>query len=282
VFELTQWHVLIYDFRSRGTAASLAQEERTMHVKQITVGLIAVALFVLPVSSVRSEMISWSYSANVVTESLDSTGRFAIIHPGIIHNEPNNSATWFEAHDRGIVFSGVGNTASGSATVPAFRVGVIVPATPNFVFDSFDPRYSTFTMNFRITDRASHASGTLVFPGYVSGFQDRDAGFTAYWGRWYGINVPPDPAHPYPNPSVPTIQSLTLSNHVYTVSILPFSYHQNGLPTPPDYSPTTPELAQVTVSPRDPNLMGTPEPSTLLLAAVGLVGAAPLLWRRRL
>jgi hypothetical protein len=167
----------------------------------------------------------------------------------------------------------------GSQKVPGFFVGAIIPAMPNFVFNTFDPRFSTFTLNFRLTDSASHASGMLAFPGYLSGFQDVGAGFTAYYGKWPSIYVAPTAMTQFP--TGPTSQSITLGSNRYTVTLNPFSYTQADVPTAPNCVPSTPECVQVDVSPVAGPPSSTPEPSSMLLGIIGLFSFVPFVWRWR-
>jgi hypothetical protein len=251
-----------------------------MRIKMWAFKVIAPALLLLISSKARSEMIAWTYSGSIHTGFVDPTGRYAVIHPGIVHfDNPATVPNWFQAFEQGIVFSGVSGTGSGSRVESAFLVGATFPTMPNFNFNTFDPRFSTFTFNLRLTDAASHVSGTLSFPGFLSGFQDVGTGFHAYYGTWPGINVVPGPNTQWP--TGPTRQSITLGSNEYTATVRPFTYQQGGAATPPDYAPTTPEFVQIDAAPVG-GVSATPEPSTIVLAIAGLGGAAPLLWRRHL
>jgi hypothetical protein len=254
-----------------------------MSAKHFILASVAVALGLLTAGLARGEM--WTYSGSIDTGWRDSTGRFAVIHPGIIHWEPAQGGiapTWEISPHEGIVFTGIAGTANGSRTAPAFFVGAVFPATLSLTDvsrDQFLPWFSTFTLKFSIQDRASHMAGAVSLPGYLVGNQD-DGGarFTAYYGTYPPLLAPP--TSPLQLSRQPLSQRLTLGDNVYTVTANPFTYTQFTITTPPDYVPTTQESVQVTVAPLSGTVAATPEPSAILLVLTGLAGLTPLVRQR--
>ncbi len=109
---------------------------------------------------------------------------------------------------------------------------------------------TSFTETLWLTDRASHESASVSFNLTLSGSVSAS-------GSWLGVT--PDGA---------TTQSVHLGHYYYTVSLEPFQ-------TPPDASTFGGRLVF------DVKVQHNPEPSSLLLAAVGLPLLGAARWRRR-
>lgn len=156
-------------------------------------------------------------------------------------------------------------TGSGTAAVEVVQWSIAGAGSPDTV--SAQP----YTFSLTLTDQASGASGLATFSGAVSG---------SYW------KAGADLTNQFTGD---TVQTLTLGDYAYTVSLTDF--------TPPtvagvegggritarvEVSELTPGGGPTDPGPTDPS--ATPEPTTLLIAAAGLVaaGARRLVRRGRL
>ncbi|MEO2089650.1 MAG: hypothetical protein ABGY75_09165 [Gemmataceae bacterium] len=145
-------------------------------------------------------------------------------------------------------------TGSGTASVEVVQWSIAGAGSPDTV--SAQP----YTFSLTLTDQASGASGLATFSGALSG---------SYW------KAGADLTNQFTGD---TVQTLTLGDYAYTVSLTDF--------TPPtvagvegggritarvEVSELTPGEGPIDPGPTDP--AATPEPTTLLIATAGLVVA---------
>jgi hypothetical protein len=143
--------------------------------------------------------------------------------------------------------------AAGDTDMVATDISVVSTA-PRSNPDTFSP--TKYTLTLTILDDNSGQSGTLQFTGEL-------------YGTASALS-----AHIRNTFTGDQTQQLPLGNNLYTVTIGPFDK-----PGPPesDNPGAISASANVTVT----TIQKTPEPSTLLLACVGLPFAGYGLWRRR-
>jgi hypothetical protein len=144
-----------------------------------------------------------------------------------------------------------GSAAAGNSTVVAAALSALSSASPSHP-DTFSGQ--GYTLKLTLTDDTSGQSGVLTFAGKLFGSMSAASSnitnaFTA-----------------------PLTQSLTLGGHTYTVTIGPFV-----APGGPMEENKGAVSAQVAVG---PTVSNAPEPSSLLLAALGLPLAAAVRRRR--
>ncbi|MBI1917154.1 MAG: PEP-CTERM sorting domain-containing protein [Planctomycetes bacterium] len=145
------------------------------------------------------------------------------------------------------------HSASGDSDIVATNLNVVSTAPPNHP-DVFTNK--PYTLTLFLLDTTSSHSGTLAFTGELSGTASSLSSHirTTFTGD--------------------TTQELILGQSRFTVTIGPFTP-----PGPPDSSNkgAISAFAQVSVT----NIQKTPEPSTLLLACIGVSCAGCGVWRRR-
>ncbi|HTU20882.1 MAG TPA: PEP-CTERM sorting domain-containing protein [Gemmataceae bacterium] len=150
-------------------------------------------------------------------------------------------------------------TFSESVAIATLRTFSVAPAQDTLLFGGPSGNYS---LNLALTDLASGASGSLTFRGNLSGTVSLNQ--VDLTNTFLG----------------PTTQTLTLGGHQYTVTIGPFvppgpltrNYSYVGTPT---YFSEPDGSISVTVQ------VTTPEPSSLMLACLGLPLFGLSRWFRR-
>ncbi len=140
--------------------------------------------------------------------------------------------------------------ARGDSYVPVANLWTFSTADQGHP-DTFNS--ANYEVSLLLTDKASGQSGTVTFPGQLNGTLSS--------------------GHSLVNSTFPGLVSkaLTLGSNLYKVTL-------NGFvpPGPPTASNSGSIGALVTLNPAS-----VPEPSTLLLASLGLAGAGLAAWRKR-
>jgi hypothetical protein len=228
--------------------------------------LLVISGLLLPVARGNADPISWNYTGTIVTTGPNFTTLPAAPPPDphiLIGGQQFPGGLVLEPGDE-VQFANSAGAGSGSSSVTAFQMR----ASTGFT-SSFYSNIHTFALGFGILDQASGASGALTFQGNVSGYMTRyspnhrddyigtiqlQVGFTGA-----------------------TQQSLLLGNHLYTVTIAPFSFPGFGeaLPAP------LPFVTAYQNVPISVQVSEVPEPGTLALATAGLAGLGLRVWRRR-
>ena len=168
------------------------------------------------------------------------------VTPKVLTGDPGNSgALTFTA-------PAADSHAAGNSTVLAAALSTLSSALPSHP-DTFSGQ--GYSLSLKLTDDASGQSGVLTFGGKLFGSMSAASSnitnsFTA-----------------------PLTQTLSLGGHTYSVTIGPFV-----APGGPMQDNKGAISAQVAVGPA---VAQAPEPSSLLLAALGLPAAAALRRRRR-
>jgi hypothetical protein len=140
----------------------------------------------------------------------------------------------------------VGNSDVVATNLQAFSTAA--PTAP----DTFTVLDGNYSLKLTIFDAASNTSGFLTFTGQLQGkFSEFNANVTNTW-------------------FAPTTKSLFLGTNVYTVTMNAYTP-----PGPPSQGNFGSIGAYVQVQ------ENIPEPSTLILASLGLTGGALIAWRRR-
>jgi hypothetical protein len=147
-------------------------------------------------------------------------------------------------------------SAAGTTDIVATNIKVASTAAPGHP-DVF--MHAAYSLALTLTDGASHASGTLTFTGAFHGTISAKSSNL--------VNIFTDA----------TTQSITLGNHIYTVTIGPFTP-----PAPPGATNfgSISANAEVSVRGRGPDF-GAAEPTTLWLAGLGLAVLGLISWRNR-
>jgi hypothetical protein len=219
----------------------------------LSLALLVPAALLLSAPCAFADPVAWSYSGSVSTHPTYAGDRaFKSLSPVYW-----SRGSWSFDHLARLEFEGLSGDGSGSEDVAAFRIRSSA-SDPNgggvFLADNH-----TFTLTFGVADKASGASGTLTFQGALAG------------GMGFGI------AHVTGAFSGPASQSVQLGEHLYTVTVSPFSYNKDEQATafpPPWHGPYLDVQVSVAVS-------DVPEPSALALAALGLPALTALTRRRR-
>jgi hypothetical protein len=149
--------------------------------------------------------------------------------------------------------------ATGNSDIVATNLRVFSTAaasTPDTLVTN-----GAYTLSLTLTDATSGASGTMTFTGKLSGtFSANNSNITNVFNS-------------------PTVGSLVLGGNTYTVTIGPYSP-----PGPPSASNAGSIAAFVAVTPGNGGGVGVqdvPEPSTMLLAGLGLSFLGGAAWRKR-
>ncbi len=175
--------------------------------------------------------------------------------------DPRYAPTGYTSFDTEVPALGVGSNPTNPTSYAGSRD--VIAATFMSFHSPFDtPPYlnghlhdAGYTLQFHITDDASHQSGVLLFQGLLNGVVDHLGG-----ENLTNTFLPP------------ATGSLVLGANRYTVS--PNSFTQEG-----DIGPTGTIGVHVDVQP----VSGAtaPEPSTLILAGLGASSLVAAAWRRR-
>jgi len=186
------------------------------------------ALFLVGESRARAEMIDFSYSWTALPSSVIPGG--------------TGSATFAVAPD------GIASAELGSPT-PVLVPGASITTTSSATNppDSFR---TSFSLKLRLTDSTSGQAGDLTFSGSLVGT------LTATESQLVSTFTDP------------LTQSLTLGNHLYSVTIDPTLIN---LPNP---GSSAPALIDARVSVANTTVAKTPEPSSLVLGATAVLGLA--------
>jgi hypothetical protein len=209
----------------------------------------ATSLLVLlgPGFSAQAGPIGWSYNSRLA--GVDGPG----FDPGVIY------ASFMKS---GLGGDGVSNSGllTGPKQILVTNLGAF--DSPPFNSPSDFTRDGKYRIWLGLTDQASGQSGTLTFDGKVAGTI---------------VNKSASVSNQFLSPLT---ESITLGRNLYTVTIGPF-VPPNGplLPQPHNgdilANNTGSISAEVTVAAH------SPEPSSLALAGIGLVGLGFATWRRR-
>jgi hypothetical protein len=206
--------------------------------------LVGVAFAVFSATSAHADFINWTYSwthtPTVIAADTGGTGGVTLTN-----------------HQ--------GGTGSGNSDVVATDITTFSSATVNAP-DHFTNR--NYSLILDLTDTASHQSGMLTFNGALNGTLSVTSANIK--NTFLG----------------PLTQHLNLGGNLYTITIGPYA-----APGIPDATQTGSISAHVSVLPESsvggasgggspPPSHGAPEPSTLLLAGLGLSALAFVGWRR--
>jgi hypothetical protein len=193
-------------------------------------------MLVMAASSVQADYLNWTYTSdpNVAGIAVKATS-------------PTGGAT--------VALTDFNNAQAGATKIPVIAYVTSTAATTPVTFGPAFNTPATYSMALTITDSTTHASGTLNFTGSISG------SLTATTSTLVNTLTPV------------TSKSLTLDGHTYTVTI----------PSVTLAAPTSPQqdiFATISVSNGSngggghgnpgPGVQGVPEPSSLLLAGLGL------------
>jgi hypothetical protein len=191
--------------------------------------------------SVRADQIAWTYSWQRNPVSIAADG------DGTGGVSLTNEAT--------------PKDAAGNSDIVATNLRIFSSASPNLP-DSLVTG-GAYTLTLTLTDSASGQSGTATFTGKLSGtFSANNSNLTNVFNS-------------------PTVDALVLGGNTYTVTIGPYSP-----PGPPTASNAGSIAAFVAVTPGaggggGVGVQDVPEPSTMLLAGLGLSFLGGAAWRKR-
>jgi hypothetical protein len=162
----------------------------------------------------------------------------------------------------------VWRSAAGPQTVVTTRLNFSFLAwnpQDGFQFNNSSP--GDYTLTLRLRDGASGQTGQLAFRGLFSGYLG--PGRNELQNQFIGS----------------TTGTLTLGEHIYTVTVGPvrlpeilFTDDGNGAFKESFYQTTPVQAGEIDAQVEVSN---APEPASLALAGVGLLGAAAARWRRR-
>ncbi len=210
-------------------------------------------LLVLAVPRARAGPISWTYQATAVPpgDRIDPTYYPYQVSYG--HNPPD-SLPGFSVID---LFSAPATHELGSATITALNLTAGGWATTGM----YGPIKVGYHVTLTLTDDASRASTSLVFAAEFDGIEG-NGDLRSVVNRFNGG----------------TTKELTLGSNFYKVTIGPYLVfpYQPWQPGQPPNLPDGAIDASVRVQPAAP----APEPSTLLLASLGLSCLGLGAWRR--
>jgi len=215
----------------------------------LVLGTAAIVLPWLTTARVHAEMIQWTASGTPIGPNFNSS---------------NGTASIYSNFGDGAIGLLPGTTQNGTNSGSVIALDVIYAVNP----DSSEPAKfggssANYSLSLTLTDAASGASGSLTFSGNLSG--EIGEGPSDLWNTYLG----------------PTTQSLKLGQNLYTVTM--GSYVNGSMLDPVAPTGTDGTIsANISVQPIGP-VSPTPEPSTLLLACLGLppLGLARWLRRRR-
>lgn len=183
--------------------------------------------------------------------------------------EPNlnvgTAAIWAQNGANAVIYLNHGNTTSGtnSGSVVLVEVHAEDFTDNNLTQKNFGGPSANYSLSLALHDDASGASGSLTFRGNLSGF----------------INKPFPGSVDLKNTFLgPTSQTLTLGKNLYTVTIGPF------VPPPPVGTPPFGDGSPGSISASiavQSSANATPEPSSLVLACLGLPSLGLARWLRR-
>ena len=145
------------------------------------------------------------------------------------------------------------NNAAGATSIPVIAYVTSTALTVPIVFN---PQATTYTLALKITDNATHDTGTLKFNGSIGGNLSATSSTLL-------------------NTLTSASPSLTLDGHIYTVNI-------PSVTLAPPTSPQQNILATVSVRNVPIGASNTPEPTSLVLGGLGfsLFGIGGW-WKRR-
>jgi hypothetical protein len=234
--------------------------------------LALMALLLAAVPRALAEPIPWSYSGGVVSTGpslvFDPTTHQYVYDPKILNSGGGIGPDGKPGGTDGgglVRFADVTGQGMGSTSVTAFQMQ---SEHYNFSKGTFSKDLHTFTLGVSLTDAASGAKGSVSFSGNLNGYMQ-------------GGMFPP------PAGTSGTIlqvgftgalqKSLVLGNHLYQVSVSPYSFQYFQVisdPMKPTISPYQNVPINVAVS-------DVSEPSALALVTAGLAGLGLRVWRRR-
>jgi MYXO-CTERM domain-containing protein len=230
------------------------------------ISLVLVVLLLAAVPRASAEPIQWNYTGSVVTTGPSLTyGSHVLV---------GNGSFIFQAQ-----FADVTGAGTGSTSVNAFQMRT----SPTAIFDgvgegTFLRDVHTFDLTVGLTDATSGKSGSLIFNGGVDGFVNRVTPVAGGGPSGIGqISM----THLDLSFSNPSSQSLVLANHLFKVSIDPFTFTTGALWPPPPGTTISSGPSAYRGVPIQVQVSDVPEPSTLALAAAGLAGLGLRAWRRR-
>jgi hypothetical protein len=253
---------------------------------------VLMALLLVSVPRAGAEPIHWSYQEQL-----------AYFGPGPLPPGPQLYGNGFDQFQ----IADVKGAGSGSTSVTAFRMrastvfGGLFFDIPQYPYSIVSGLFPSVT----IRDTASGASGTVTFHATLEGYMARDtASLTistmpldrvmATYGRtlagtmkYFTDVLDQHPKFGVVNVQVgfqgPTQQKLALGEHLYTISIQPYNFQltQDLAKIGWNLDRLHPFYSAYQDVPMTVQVRELPEPSTLVLAALGLSGLGLRAWRRR-
>jgi hypothetical protein len=157
------------------------------------------------------------------------------------------------------MFPGGNASGTNSRSVVLTQLYASVGGAADGRFYDFSSPSSQYQLSLLLRDQASGASGTLTFRGYFNGVlpYDQDTSAGTFTNTFVG----------------PTTKTLKLGHNLYTVTLGP-------IVLPQDYSHDFTGSISASISVQ-PATNSTPEPSSLLLACLGLPSLGLVGWFRR-
>jgi hypothetical protein len=214
---------------------------------RVKTGLIAAASALLLCwgAEARAEKVAWSYNwTPSSTEILSDSGQSKLI----LSNEPIGKASTIAGNSTDVV-------ATNIKTVSSVDAGTL---------DTFTNQ--PFSLAVTLTDGASNSTGTLTFTGLFNGTLNSGA------------------AKIVASITGSLVQSIMLGGNKYTVTM--GQPNQYSAPSPPDSTNLGSISASATVGVSSGGGPGggptdSPEPTSLVLAGLGLISGAGYMWKRR-